>query len=129
MKIYSAFDPPPNQGIENLEPTMTQQHFQDECDINNILAKFTTTGILETINGGQYLDLSTAQEYRQALHTVMAAEDSFAELPAEIRKEFNNDPMELLQFIHDPSEATTEKGRQLGLFLKPDTPVIDQNAL
>ena len=33
-------------GLACEEPSLAQQHFKDECDINNILRQFNITGLL-----------------------------------------------------------------------------------
>ncbi|WNK14738.1 MAG: internal scaffolding protein [Microvirus sp.] len=123
IKIHSYYDPPIHLGHINTDPTMTQQHFQEECDINNILAKFTATGILDTIPGGIYEDITTADEYRASLHKVMIAESMFGELPANLRKEFDNDPYLMLEFINNPKNI--DRGIEIGLYKKPE-PAIEK---
>lgn len=117
--IFSRYNPPPQVGHRNDEPTMTQQHFQDECDINTILAKFVKTGILDNIGPGVYADLGNATDYLTSLETVRRAREIFEELPSHIRKEFGNDPARYLDFVYDP--ANEEKGIELGLFNKKQT--------
>ena len=42
--IYTAFNPPPQEWLEPGGPSMTQQQFAEECDVNNILANYIRTG-------------------------------------------------------------------------------------
>lgn len=114
--IYSAYNPPPQVGEYNPEPSMTQQHFQDECDINNILAKFVKNGFLETVGPGYYDDVSDSYEYRQSIEILREAEARFADLPATVRKHFNNDPGAFMDFVHNPSNR--EKAIELGMIKK-----------
>lgn len=99
----------------NDEPTMTQQQFKDECDINNIVKKFNTTGQFThlTSRTGQYADFSLITDYQDMLQTVQYAQEAFGSLPAEVRAQFRNDPGNLLQFIQD--EKNYEKAQELGL--------------
>ena len=46
VKIYSAFEKPLDPGISFKDPSMTQQHHKDDCDINKIMTRFKATGIL-----------------------------------------------------------------------------------
>lgn len=82
----------------------TQQHFKEETDINNIMAKFAKTGLVDHVNNiqGAYGDFSTVQDYQLHLDQVMAADAAFMALPSGIRRRFDNDPAHLLAFLQDP---------------------------
>ena len=60
--------------------TMTKQSFKDECDINNILKKYETTGALPSLilENPQYGDYSNVPAYQDALNIVMKAEEQFS---------------------------------------------------
>lgn len=96
-------------------PSLTQQHFKDECDINNIIKKYKTDGEFTHLNRkkGVYADLSSATDYHEAMNTVIKAQDAFATLPSQTRSRFENDPSQLLAFIND--EANYEEAIKLGL--------------
>lgn len=95
------------------KPTMTKQAMADECDINNIMRKFEKTGILTHVrrHGGNYGDFTNApQSYHEAYQQILDAEEMFMEIPASIRKKFDNDPGKFLAFVEDPkNEAEMEK--------------------
>lgn len=114
MDFFSRYNPARIEGKTFLLPTMTQQHFKEECDINNILKKYQETGLLENIGPGAYMDLMESTDYRQSLHTIMEADAAFQSLPANVRKEFQNDPALFMEFIHDPNNR--ERGIELGLY-------------
>ncbi|WNK14566.1 MAG: internal scaffolding protein [Microvirus sp.] len=117
--IYSRYNPPPQVKLACLDPSRTQQHFKEECDINNILAKFMETGLLPNVGPGSYEDLTAAGDYQEAMHTLMKADEAFANLPSHVRKTFQNDPGQFLEFIQDPNNK--KMGQELGLF-NPDPP-------
>lgn len=97
-------------------PSMTKQSFKDECDINNIMAKFERTALLEHVNQhqGNYGDFTDApQDYHEAMNQVIAADDMFQTIPAKLRAAFNNDPGEFLAFTNDPENL--DRMRDLGL--------------
>ena len=79
--------------------------FKDECDINRIMAKYQRTGQLPEVRSraGQFVDVSAMPEYLDALNLVIEAQDTFAALPAEIRRECSNDPAVFLDRCNDPS--------------------------
>lgn len=49
--------------------------------------------------------------------TVMKAKDAFMTLPSEVRRRFQNDPAELLEFIEKPENK--EQCIKWGIFDKP----------
>lgn len=83
----------------------TKQAFKDQCDINKMLAKAQQTGSMahlvkypEAVYGefdGEF-DLLTAQGQ------IAKANEIFNDLPSEIRKDFNNDPLAFVKFAGDP---------------------------
>ncbi|AXH78034.1 MAG: internal scaffolding protein [Microviridae sp.] len=99
----------------NEEPSKTQQQFKDECDINNIVKKFSTTGEFThlTSKEGRYADFSQITDYRDMLDTVLYAQEAFASLPADVRLRFQNNPAELLEFVQNPKNY--DEGVKLGL--------------
>lgn len=99
----------------NTEKSRTQQQFKDECDINNILKKYVTTGEFThlTKKNGVYADFSEIRDYRAMVDTVLYAQNAFMALPAEVRKRFDNDPGSLITFLQDPKNV--EEATKLGL--------------
>lgn len=97
-------------------PSMAKQSFKEECDINNILARYARSGIIDHLSqyGGSYGDFTnTPSSYQEAVEIVFRAQEMFASVPAKIRARFGNDPAEFLSFVEDP--ANIEELRQLGL--------------
>lgn len=117
-KAHSWWDPPKHEGLVCAEPTLAQQHLKDECDVNNIVRRHTEQGVLTHVMAGmpQFGDFSEIQDYRSALDTVIRADEAFASLPAEVRREFDNDPEALLAALQDPSQRDRLEG--LGLVEK-----------
>ena len=108
------------EGTESL----TQQEFSAECDVNNIMKNYRTSGMLPRGNPAEpRYGYAPALDFREALEMVMQQEEQFMELPSEIRQRFDNDPHELLAFLEDPSNL--EEARQLGL-AKGDSDSVDQ---
>ena len=101
-------------GLACEEPSLTQQHFKDETDINNILRQFNITGLLpEAPLSPRYGDFTGIVDYHTALNAVIAAEDDFMALPAHLRARFQNDPENLINFLND--ESNKDEAIQLGL--------------
>lgn len=108
--------------VVNTEPSKAKQSFKAECDVNNILARYQKTGVLEFRNQNEprYGEVPVI-DYREALIEVRKAETMFMELPSSVRKRFKNDPGELLAFVQDPANRT--EGERLGLFKAASTPI------
>lgn len=119
MDFYTKFNPPPQVGLEFTEPSMTEQHFKDECDINNIVAQYQQTGVLP--QGDRQPLFGDFAEFPQDLQSSQQyfddAQDRFMQLPAQLRKEFGNDPVKLLQFI--ANENNRDRAIELGLIDRP----------
>ena len=106
-------------GLHCEDATLAQQHFKDECDINNILRQFNVTGLLpENTLSPRYGDFTGISDYHTALNRVIAAEDEFMRLPADLRARFENDPAQLIEFLNN-SENKNE-AIELGLVNKPE---------
>ncbi|AXH75931.1 MAG: internal scaffolding protein [Microviridae sp.] len=96
-KVVVRFDP-----LEGL----TEQSHKDSCDINKIMAFYQKSGRLpEGLSTGQpiYGDFSELFDYGEAMNIVSEAQERFSELPAELRRHFNEDPANLLAAIQDES--------------------------
>lgn len=120
VAIYSAYsDKPVDLGIDcSVEPSMTKQSFAAECDINNIMARFERTGVLDFTNEFEprYGD-ATALDYQTSLNIVINAQTMFDAMPAALRLRFGNDPQEFLAFVDDPRNV--EESIKLGLRVVP----------
>ena len=103
-KFRTAYDRDLVEGITFDEPSMAQQHFKDECDVNNILRKYESTGLVTHVANGtpSYGDFSSVLEFQQAQNILIEAQDAFEALPASLRKRFDNDPAVMLEFIENP---------------------------
>lgn len=108
------------------DPTLAQQNFRDQCDINNIIARWQKTGVVQHLNNFQakYGDVSMAPtDYQEALNRVMHAESMFDALPATIRDRFKNDPAQFLAFTSNP--ANLDEMVALGIATRPQTAPSD----
>jgi phage internal scaffolding protein len=111
-------------GLACEEPSLAQQHYKDECDINTILQKFNVTGLLpESPLSPRYGDFSGISDYHTALNRVIAAQDEFEALPAQIRARFGNDPAQLIEFLEN--EKNRPEAEDLGLVEKAAAEVAE----
>jgi phage internal scaffolding protein len=108
-------------GLECLEPTMTQQQFKDECDINVLAERFGLTGVMPlNPNTPSYGDFGEVFDFQTAMNSIVATKANFMQLTASVRKRFSNDPQELLVFMENP--ANRQEAISLGLIPPPPVP-------
>lgn len=101
--------------------SMTKSEYASELDRNKIMEKYKNFGVMphELADKGYYADVSEIGDYFESKTTVKDAERAFLTIPARIRKEFNNDPGKLMDFLNDPKNE--DKARELGILnKKPD---------
>ena len=101
----------------------TKQAFKKECDINNIMKKYTQTGILgdpAAIRQEQprFGDFSKVEDFHSSMNKIVEAQNDFNQLSSEVRKRFENDPANLIVFLNNPENE--DEARELG-FLPPLT--------
>lgn len=102
--------------------TRTQVHFQDGCNINNILKKYKKTGVIEHVNRARamYGDFSEYKDVAQNLDKTAKAVQLFESLPAELRNEFKNSIPGFFEFVGDAKNF--DRCVELGIFDKPAPP-------
>lgn len=117
MQFRTIYDKIKN-GVQFTEPTKTQQQFEEECNINNIVKRYKQTGIVTHLAHELpvYGDFSEVPDYQTAFDIVVTAQDNFMRLPADLRKRFDNDPAQMLEFLQD--ESNYEEAVKLGLFAR-----------
>lgn len=98
-------------------PSMTRSEFQDECDVNQIMARYEKNGIWPIQMGLQeprYVDFTILPgDLQGTIAYMQEAELSFMQLPASIRREFDNDAVRFVEFASDG--ANIGKLREWGL--------------
>lgn len=103
-----------DSGLRCSDPSLTQQQFAAEVDINNIVDTFMKTGHLpDPVSMPQYVDYEGVFDFQSALNVVRAADESFMTMPAKVRARFHNSPQEFLEFFSDP--ANQDEAIRLGL--------------
>lgn len=116
-KVRNAFSIIEPVKLHFTEPSMTKQSFKDECDVNQILARFQRTGVVDHLakHEARY-GFADSVSYHEAQNLVAEAQSMFNELPAAARAEFDHDPAKFLDFVDNlDSEDKLKKLRDLGL--------------
>ena len=128
-------NPPSRCWFETEGESMTQQHFAEESEINNILRSHDRNGVIEHIHRGNaiYADFSGITDLSDALHQIKEAQQEFLNVPSEIREKFQNDAGQFFKFASD--ENNLDELRKMGLAnpdqsvaMPTDQPVIPEAA-
>ena len=108
------------------KPSMTQQQFKNDADINNIIAKFEVTGVLvdplqPATRIPQFGDFSDMPSYQDAQNVLVQARNAFMSLPSDIRERFGNDPARYFDFVQNLKEGGDDyvEAVRLGIIDKP----------
>jgi len=115
-------------GLACKDPSLAVQADLVPSDINTILRNFGVTGRLPMTNKAPtYGDFTGIFDFQSAVNAVNAATDAFMELPADVRKRFDNDPQQFVDFCSD--EANALEGEKLGINMPKmevaPVPVVD----
>ena len=111
-------------GLHCEDASLAQQHFKEECDINTILQKFNITGLLpEAPLSPRYGDFTGIGDYHSAMNRVLAVQDEFEALPAQIRARFDNDPAQLIEFLENSDNRP--EAEELGLVEKATAEAVE----
>lgn len=129
MEFITAYGPKNRSDLDQsipdpitgeLQVSRTKQSFAEESQINLIMAKYEKTGLITHVkNHAGYANMPDGLEYQEALQLTIDAQLAFDELPAKVRREFDNDPFTFLAFVENPENV--ERMGELGLL----EPVVD----
>lgn len=96
------------------EPTLTQQNFKEQCDINRIVKQYAQTGV---INANTSIPLPDEfvgiTDYHTAMNLIKRSEDAFMALEPHLRERFANNPANFVDFVTNP--ANIDELRSMGL--------------
>lgn len=131
---YAHRDEELHQGIVFEEPSLTDQSQYKDTDINNIVRRYQTTGLLDSPGSVpfetlQYGDATLLPDYQTALDLVNSVQTEFASMPSEIREKFGHDPMQLLEALQDPTKKTMLQ--DIGLLSKDEVqpPIVESQPI
>lgn len=118
--ILTAYGPHLRVPLECNDESRTKQSFADETNINNIMARFVATGLVDFVNehSAHYGDV-TGWQFHDAMNIVARSQEMFEALPASIRAKFQNDPATFLDFVDNPENDP--EAIALGLKQAPET--------
>lgn len=129
--MRSAYGPKVRNALDlSDEPSLTKQSFKQECDINNIMAKYQRTGAITHVKNNKAMyGFASSDSFTESMNIVATAQTMFNELPSSIRSKFKNDPARFLDFVQD--EANADELVALGLANAPipESGPIDVNVV
>lgn len=112
MEIRSRYNAGTREGWKSSVPSLTQQQFKDEADINYIISMYNSSGVMPSFHGdGQpsepiFADFAELPDSAQEMYNQMLqAKANFDNLPLDIRKRFNYDPGAFLEFVDNPNNV------------------------
>lgn len=107
MTVRNARTRGRSAGLSQFSKSMTQQQFKRECDINNVIKRYDSTGVLSSV--GQLVDkdaifgdFSNIPDLHSAMTMIAAAEGAFQSLPSWIRKGCKNNPETWINLVMNP---------------------------
>lgn len=109
-------------GLTTEGPSLTQQHFTEDADLNVIARRFGIdhpAQLKQEPNPVHFRDTTQDPELVDILNLQRAAREGFAQLPAKILKRFDHDPRKLWDFLNDPDNE--EEAVRLGLLARATT--------
>lgn len=113
--------------------SLTTQDAKDDCDVNMILERMARSGLdpHESRKAqAQYGDWTQfPSNYQEAYNQVLQAQETFSQLPSQIRENFNNDPLQFLNYATNPQNLP--KLVEMGLATKipePEKPLEEKMA-
>lgn len=132
MEFRTAYTKKCGKGLSFKLPSMTQQHFKDECDINTIISRYENTGsyyepgVVPTRKAA-FDDFSAVPDFMDAQNFIIEAGERFNELSSRVRRRFNNNPAELLEFLANSDNI--DEAISLGIVSSPDNLVVNSDSI
>lgn len=108
MKFQTAYMPLEERirpGLVCEVETKTKQDEAAACDINNIMARYQRTGVIDHLTryAPVYGEL-TKVPYEAAFESVQLIDDAFLTLPAVVREKYGNNPQAWIDAVEGVTE-------------------------
>jgi len=116
--LTRTYEPRPKGRRRVMDSTGTKSRVEpqhgEECNINTIMRKMHAQGILPHFKtGGNFGNFTDLDDFHTCKNRIIAAQNDFMALPAELRSQFDNDPGKLLDFLSD--ESNRSEAVEMGL--------------
>lgn len=79
---------------------MTKQSDKERCNINSIMSKFATTGLIDYVNPREpvYDDVSNVPTFEEAQNARILSKEIYDNLPEHVKKEYSYEELATGQF-------------------------------
>lgn len=104
------------------KPSMTEQQFKHETDINNIV-KGAISNLPPRNSMPVFADFPDPNAYVESMNMIADAHSLFETMPSDIREKFKNSPEEMLRFMAD--ENNKDEAIKLGLVKGPEVITVE----
>ena len=132
MKIRSIYDlGEPVKGLEFKQPSLAQQQFKEDCEIESILQRHNLGGVMgiypQSEQQPMYADVSDIPDFQVSQTHVARATEYFEGLPSSVRAHFNNNLSEFLSALGNPDAR--QSLTDMGILKKKADPAPDQSSV
>lgn len=118
IKVRQAYDDhklhSDETGLACKDPSLAQQQFKEDSDINTLVERFHLTGEMPQLQQlPTFQDFGNIWDFQTAMNAIRSAQETFMSLPAPLRAKFDNDPQKFLAFTSDAQNLP--EARKLGI--------------
>lgn len=94
------------------KPSLTDESFKKECDIDFIISNFVQRGIEPPQHQIEYGKQFTSEDYMHSMNVLSECKSAYEALPAIEKERFNNSVTNFLDFVSNPDNLreSYEKG-------------------
>ena len=127
MHFRHGFDEAENAAVRArtalycLDESRAIQSQAEDADINVLVRRFGVTGLMsQNYVQPNYIESDEVFDYQEARNLLIEASRNFMLIPAELRREFDNDPIRFVEFAQD--EKNLPRLREMGLAKPVEAP-------
>ncbi len=112
----------------NDEPSKTIQSDKNKADIQKILQRHQTIGLVDHLNQAeaQFMDVGAYDDFADVMRIAKSAELEFMQLPSKMREIFDHDVTKWLDSAHD--EEKRDALIEAGYLEAPEVPEVPETA-
>lgn len=123
LKFRTAYSDNVRVPFETVGPSLTDPIFAEDLKIQNMVKKYDSQNLLELgRKSPQYIDFTNVVDLHSAMDMVNEANETFQEIPSDIRERFQNDPQTFYKFVTDPNNLNELV--DMGLATKGEVPPV-----
>lgn len=110
MKFGSRYVLRETVGTKFENPSLTQQAFKEETDINNIVRRYSETGYIQPVTKDMFYDdvSEIPTDFAGYTNYIENVKSKFLELPSDVREQYNNDPFLMLSAVKAGRDVVSE---------------------